>query len=76
MLMLTLTIIGSFNIMENVLLLTGGGPSNSTQTMLLYAYQQATNSMDYSYAITMIGIVFIATMILTIVFNKITTEKE
>lgn len=76
MLMLTLTIIGSFNIMENVLLLTGGGPSNSTQTMLLYAYQQATNSMDYSYAITMIGIVFIATMILTIIFNKITTEKE
>lgn len=75
-LMLTLSIINSFNLMENVMILTGGGPSNSTQTMLLYAYQQATSSMDYSYAMTMTTIIFVVTMTLTVVFNKITREKD
>lgn len=75
-LMLTLSIINSFNLMENVMILTGGGPSNSTQTMLLYAYQQGTASMDYSYAMTMTTIIFVITMTLTVVFNRITREKD
>lgn len=75
-LMLTLSIIGSLNTMENVLVTTGGGPSNATQTMYLYAYQVGTNTMDYSYAMTMMTVVFVITMVLTIVFNKITKEKE
>lgn len=75
-LMLTLNIISSFNLMEQIMVLTGGGPANSTQTMLLYAYQQGVNSMDYSYAMTMITIVFVVTMILTIVFNKVTAEND
>lgn len=75
-LMLTLSIIGSLNSMENVLVTTGGGPANATQTMYLYAYQVGTNTMDYSYAMTMMTIVFVITMTLTILFNKITKEKE
>lgn len=75
-LMLTLSIIGSLNSMENVLVTTGGGPSNATQTMYLYAYQVGTNTMDYSYAMTMMTIVFVLTMTLTIIFNRITKEKE
>lgn len=75
-LMLTLAIISAFNVMENIMILTGGGPANSTQTMLLYAYQQATNSMDYSYAMTMTTIIFIVTMTLTIIFNRVTREKD
>ncbi|MBP3359963.1 MAG: sugar ABC transporter permease [Clostridia bacterium] len=75
-LMLTLSIIGSFNLMENVLVLTGGGPANSTQTMYLYAYQVGVNSMDYSYAMAMTTIVFVITMILTIVFNRITNKED
>ena len=75
-LLLTLSIIGSLNAMEGVLVTTGGGPSNATQTMYLYAYQVGTNTMDYSYAMTMMTIVFALTMTLTIIFNKITKEKE
>ncbi len=75
-LLLTLSIIGSLNTMESVLVTTGGGPSNATQTMYLYAYQVGTNTMDYSYAMTMMTIVFALTMTLTIIFNKITKEKE
>lgn len=75
-LMLTLSIIGSLNSMENVLVMTGGGPSNSTQTMYLYAYQVGVNTMDYSYAMTMCTIVFAITMVLTIVFNKVTKAND
>lgn len=75
-LMLTLTIINSLNAMENIMIMTGGGPGNSTRTMMLYAYQQATKSNDYSYAITMTTIVFIVTMTLTVVFNRITDKKD
>ena len=75
-LLLSLSLINAFNLMENIMVLTGGGPANSTQTMLLYAYQQATNSMDYSYAMTMATIIFAITMTLTVVFNRITREKE
>ena len=75
-LMLTLSIIGSLNSMENVLVMTGGGPSNSTQTMYLYAYQVGVNTMDYSYAMTMCTIVFVITMVLTIVFNKVTKAND
>jgi multiple sugar transport system permease protein len=75
-LLLTLAIIGSLNSMENIMIMTGGGPGTATRTMMLYAYQQATRSNDYSYAITMTTIVFIVTMMLTILFNKVTDKKD
>lgn len=75
-LMLTLSIIAALNTMENVLVLTGGGPANSTQMLYLYAYQVGVNTMDYSYAMTMCTIVFVITMILTIVFNKMTKSDD
>ena len=75
-LMFTLSLIGTINLMENVMILTGGGPANSTQTLLLYAYQQATNSMDYSYAMTLTTIVFAIVMGITIIINKSSKEKD
>ena len=75
-LMFTLSLIGTINLMENVMILTGGGPANSTQTLLLYAYQQATNSMDYSYAMTLTTIVFVIVMGITIIINKSSKEKD
>ena len=75
-LLLTLSIISAFNVMEHILVLTGGGPANSTQTMYLYAYQVGVNTMDYSYAMTMCTIVFVITITLTIVFNKATKSGD
>ena len=58
------------------MILTGGGPANATQTLLLYAYRKATDSGDYSYAMTLTTIVFAIIMIITVVLNKMTREKE
>ncbi len=74
--MFTLSLIGALNSMENVMILTGGGPANATQTLLLYAYRKATDSGDYSYAMTLTTIVFAIIMIITVVLNKMTREKE
>lgn len=71
-LMFTLSLIGAVNSMEGVMVLTGGGPSGSTETALLYAYNQGVRSMDYSYAMTMITLVFI----LVLVINVITTKMK
>lgn len=70
-LLFTLTLINVVNAMENVMVLTGGGPAGSTETVLLYAYKQATNSMDYSYAITMITIAFIIVLIINTITDRL-----
>ena len=75
-LMFTLSLINIVNAMENVMVLTGGGPAGSTETALLYAYKQGTNSMDYSYAMTMITIVFIIVLVINICTNKLKSRRE
>lgn len=70
-----LSLTGIFGTMENILLWTGGGPAGETETILVYAYKQAINSMDYSYAITLSTIVFIVTLVITYAFQKRTQEE-
>ena len=68
-LMFMLSLINKVNAMEDIMVYTGGGPAGSTETALLYAYKQGTNSMDYSYAMTMITIVFVIVLVLNIINN-------
>lgn len=74
-LLFTLAFIGALNSMEGVMVLTGGGPSGSTETALLYAYKQGVNSMDYSYAMTMITIVFIFVLLINIITTKMKNKE-
>jgi len=73
---LLMSITGIFNSMENILVWTGGGPAGSTETVLVYAYKQAINSMDYSYAVTLATIVFIVTFIITLLVKGISDKKD
>ena len=41
--------ISSVNMIDNVLVMTGGGPAGATSTAILYAYDQAVDFMDYGY---------------------------
>ena len=65
-----------FNTVDNVLVYTGGGPGGTTETMLLYAYKQATGGVDYSYAITMATIVFFLTLLVTAITNFIQDRRN
>ena len=61
-------LMNAFNMMD--LVMTNGGPVRTTETMILYAYNQAMNYNDYSYAIAMANIVFFIILILTAVKTK------
>lgn len=73
-LMFLLSVIGIFNNLEGPMVTTGGGPAGSTETILLYAYKKATNSMDYSYAITLSNVVFFIVLIGTAIQQMLKKE--
>lgn len=68
--MMVLSMTQVFNSLDGILVWTGGGPAGATQTLLVYAYKQATNSLDYSYAITMATLAFILTFIITTILQR------
>ncbi len=74
--MFLLNFTGVFNVLEAVLMWTDGGPYGKTETLLSYAYKQALNSLDYSYAITMATIVFLITFVLTVFVRKLVSKVE
>lgn len=74
--MFTLNIIYVFEALEGPMVLTGGGPAGATEPVLLYAYDSAVNKMDYGYTLAITTVVFLTTMILTIVFQRFTKRDE
>jgi multiple sugar transport system permease protein len=47
---LVLLVIGAAGVFQQVYLMTAGGPYNSTQVLFTYAYQQAFQFLNFSYA--------------------------
>jgi multiple sugar transport system permease protein len=63
--------INIFNMFDNVMIMTGGGPARSTETLILYAFQKAYRDQDYSYAIAITTLTFLIVFVLTVVQMKI-----
>jgi multiple sugar transport system permease protein len=59
-----LLVIGAFNVFISVLLMTGGGPADSTEVPLTYMYKQAFEFLDFGYgaALSFILAIFIFAM--------------
>ena len=63
-------IIGSLQMFDIVYTMTGGGPSRSTTTMVVYIYDQAFNSMNKTgYSTAMSEFLFVGIMAITIVMS-------
>ena len=74
---LVLTTIGQFNLYGQSLMLTAGGPNNTTHTMMMYIRELAFGSSSVagiaaSMAL-MIGVVMIVT---SMILNRVTAEKD
>ena len=69
------TIIDSFKVYDLVLVMTGGGPNNSTQIMTYYIYQQAFELNRYGYGSAAAIVLGVFMVIFTIFYNKL-AEKE
>lgn len=70
-------IIGSLQMFDIVYTMTGGGPSRSTTTMVVYIYDQAFNSMNKTgYATAMSEFLFMGIMLVTCVMYYIMNKTS
>lgn len=62
-----ITIIGSLNVFDHILLMTGGGPSNSTMVLAYYVYFNAFKSYEVGYGSSIASILFVIALALTMI---------
>lgn len=73
-LLMTTGIISSFKIFDLIIVLTDGGPANSTITPVVYLYQQAFLELKTGYASSIALVMFI--LILTITYLQFVAQKK
>lgn len=61
--MIIITITGAFQVFNEVMVMTGGGPNNSSQVLGTWLYQQGFNQNDMGYAATIASVVFTITLL-------------
>ena len=61
-----ITIIGSLNVFDHIMLLTSGGPSNATTVLAYYVYFNAFKSYEVGYASSIAVLLFVVALVLTI----------
>jgi multiple sugar transport system permease protein len=66
---LIISIIGSFQIFDLTTVLTGGGPANSTNTIIMYVYQAGFKFFRMGYASALSAILFVIVLAITIIQN-------
>lgn len=66
MLVTVITVIGSLNVFDHILLLTNGGPSNATMVLAFYVYFNAFKAYEIGYASAIAVVLFVTALVLTI----------
>lgn len=66
-----LKVIGLINSPDTLLILTGGGPGESTQVLSLYAFQTAYLDFDFGYAGALSVVMFAILMIFTVLYIRV-----
>lgn len=69
-------IIGAFNIMLQVMLITSGGPMGQTDVLLDYMYNKAFTSFDFGYAAALSMIMGVILILISVVQRKLTKNME
>lgn len=61
-----ITVIGSLKVFDHIMLMTAGGPSNSTMVLVYYIYYQAFQFFETGYASALAVILFAVALVLTL----------
>ena len=67
MLVTVITVIGSLQVFDHIVLLTQGGPANSTFVLVYYIYFQAFKVFETGYASSLAVVLFVIALTLTLV---------
>ncbi|WLD93841.1 carbohydrate ABC transporter permease [Alkalihalobacillus sp. AL-G] len=73
---LIVTTIGSFQVFDQIMVMTKGGPANSTEVSVLYIYQQAFEFLDMGYASALAVVLFLIIFSLSLVQLKIYSKQD
>lgn len=71
---LILSLIGGIKVIAPMQLVSGGGPLNSSMSIMLYLYQNTTTEMGYACAIGVVTLIII--LVLTFIQMKLTPKEE
>jgi multiple sugar transport system permease protein len=66
-----MSIMGSFQVFDQVYLMTSGGPINRTKVIVFYIYETAFNFYEMGYATALSVVLFVMTLFLTIAQFKL-----
>ncbi|HEY1106661.1 MAG TPA: sugar ABC transporter permease [Agromyces sp.] len=66
-LMIIVTISGAFQVFNEVMVMTSGGPNNSTQVLATWLYRSGFVRNDFGYAAAIATVIFVVTMIIALV---------
>lgn len=66
LLITVITIVGSMQVFDHILLMTGGGPANATMVLVYYIYQQGFRFFATGYASALAVVLFVITLGLTL----------
>lgn len=66
LLIAVITIVGSLQVFDHILLMTAGGPSNATLVLVFYIYQQGFRFFATGYASAIAVVLFFITLALTV----------
>lgn len=62
-LMTIVTVTGAFQVFNEVMVMTAGGPNNSSQVLGTWLYQQAFNQNNFGYGAAIAAVIFLVTMV-------------
>jgi len=71
-----LMIIWTLNAFTFIYALTEGGPANKTQVMALFIYKKAFTDYDFGLASAASTVLFLLSMVVSLVYLRLTREKE
>ena len=75
-LVLVVTVIGSFQVFDTVAVTTAGGPVNATRVMQFYIYQRAFNESDFGYGSALAVILFLILALVAFIQMKFLKGNE
>ncbi|MFC3773202.1 carbohydrate ABC transporter permease [Paenibacillus sp. GCM10012303] len=74
--LLILTLIGSFQVFTQIVMMTGGGPGNATETVVHVIYKTAFRDFDYGLASAQSVILFLIIMVFSIIQYQISGDDD
>lgn len=73
---LVLTVIGSFQVFDIVSVTTKGGPGNASNVLQMYIYNKAFGQFDFGYAATMALALFVVLLAITFIQMRLLRANE